>query len=70
MTTSIRRAPWFSETATRRAMAALEAACPSGARFVGGCVRNTLLGEPVTDIDIATQLEPDETIAALEAATG
>jgi poly(A) polymerase len=68
MTTSIRRAPWFSETATRRVMAALEAACPSGSRFVGGCVRNTLLGEPVTDIDIATQLEPDETIAALEAA--
>ena len=68
MTTSIRRAPWFSETATRCVMAALEAACPSGARFVGGCVRNTLLDEPVTDIDIATQLEPDETIAALEAA--
>ena len=28
------------------------------ARFVGGAVRNALLGEPVGDIDIATPLEP------------
>ena len=30
------------------------------ALFVGGCVRNTLLGCPITDIDIATTLTPDE----------
>jgi poly(A) polymerase len=35
------------------------------ARFVGGCVRNTLLGEPITDIDIATPLRPDEVMAKL-----
>lgn len=38
------------------------------ARFVGGCVRNALLNEPVSDIDIATTLTPDQVIAALEAA--
>ncbi|WP_203292969.1 CCA tRNA nucleotidyltransferase [Maricaulis parjimensis] len=59
---------WMSAPATRRVMAALEAACPGGSRFVGGCVRNALLGKPVADVDIATQLLPDETIAAARAA--
>lgn len=36
-------------------------------RFVGGCVRNALLGEPVGDIDMATTLVPDEVIRRLEA---
>ncbi len=27
--------------------------------FVGGCVRNALLGEPVSDLDIATDAEPE-----------
>ncbi len=38
------------------------------ARFVGGCVRNTILEMPVDDIDIATTLEPAATVRALEAA--
>jgi poly(A) polymerase len=47
------------------------------ARFVGGCVRDSLLGsaparfsggEGTTDIDIATVLTPEETTAALRAA--
>jgi poly(A) polymerase len=38
------------------------------ARFVGGCVRNAVLGVPVRDIDIATTLTPPEVTAALEAA--
>ena len=29
---------------------------------VGGCVRNTLLNQPVADIDIATHLSPDEVV--------
>ncbi|WP_304164040.1 CCA tRNA nucleotidyltransferase [Phenylobacterium aquaticum] len=41
---------------------------PGCARFVGGCVRNTLLNRPIDDIDIATTLTPDEATAALEAA--
>lgn len=35
------------------------------ARFVGGCVRNSLLGQPVDDIDIATPLTPDEVSRAV-----
>ena len=38
------------------------------ARFVGGCVRNALLGQPVSDVDVATPLGPDAVLAALEAA--
>jgi len=54
---------------TQAVMAALEAAGGEGcARFVGGCVRNTLTGRPVADIDIATVLEPPAVIAALKAA--
>lgn len=34
------------------------------ARLVGGCVRNTLLGEPVGDIDIATDLTPAVVVKA------
>jgi poly(A) polymerase len=50
-------------------MDALEAAGgPDCARFVGGCVRNTLLGRPVDDIDIATVLTPDQVTRAIEAA--
>jgi len=48
---------------------ALEARGRRGcARFVGGCVRNTLLGAPIGDIDIATTLTPDLVTAALKAA--
>ena len=38
------------------------------ARVVGGAVRNTLLGEPHGDIDIATTALPDEVIRRVEAA--
>jgi len=69
MTASMAGQPWLEAEATRAVMVALEAAGGSGcARFVGGCVRNSLLGQPVDDIDIATRLRPEETIAALRAA--
>jgi poly(A) polymerase len=38
------------------------------ARFVGGCVRDALIGRPVADIDIATPLLPAQVMKALEAA--
>ncbi|MEM9600605.1 MAG: CCA tRNA nucleotidyltransferase [Pseudomonadota bacterium] len=48
---------------------AVLSALPEGStRFVGGCVRNSLWGEAVADIDFATQLEPDAVMAALKAA--
>tara|TARA_R100001143_G_scaffold52368_1_gene47345 strand:- start:17693 stop:18889 length:1197 start_codon:yes stop_codon:yes gene_type:complete len=37
-------------------------------RYVGGCVRDTLLGRPVHDIDMATTLEPADTQNALTSA--
>jgi poly(A) polymerase len=61
--------PWLTAPATRAVMAALEAAGGSDcARFVGGCVRNALIGAPVADIDIATTLKPEETDRAIRAA--
>lgn len=60
---------WLDAAATRRVMAALEAAGgPGCARFVGGCVRNALIGQPVDDIDIATTLTPEQTDQAIRAA--
>lgn len=65
MTQSIGVKPWMKSAAP--VIAALEAA-GGQARFVGGCVRNALLGAEVGDIDIATTLTPDATTKALEAA--
>lgn len=62
-------ADWLSAPASRAVMAALEAARPGGSRYVGGSVRNTLRGVKADDVDIATQLRPEETVAALEAAS-
>ena len=61
-------ADWLTAEATQKVIAALEAARPGSARFVGGCVRNTIMARPVDDIDIATQLVPEDTLKALEAA--
>lgn len=66
MTRRLDPQPWM--VSARRVMEALETARPASARFVGGCVRNALLGEPVSDIDIATQLAPDQVAAAMLAA--
>jgi poly(A) polymerase len=41
---------------------------PGNARYVGGAVRDSLLGLPVKDIDMATLLEPDAVIARTQAA--
>ena len=61
---------WLSGEGTQAVMAALDAARPGGSRFVGGCVRNVFRGttQDDDDIDIATQLEPPATMAAMEAA--
>jgi poly(A) polymerase len=60
-------ASWLAELARARVFAAL-AARGHVARAVGGAVRNTLLGMPVADVDVATTATPQETIAAARAA--
>lgn len=61
--------PWLTHPATVAVMDALEAAGGGDcARFVGGCVRNAILGVPVRDIDIATTLTPPAVMEALKAA--
>ena len=59
---------WFSNPKTQAVCQALTGAGHQ-ALFVGGCVRNALLGVAVSDIDIATDAEPDE-VSALEEAAG
>ena len=65
--TKLEKTDWIDAPTTRAVIAALQAARPGSARFVGGCVRNEIMGQPVDDIDIATQLVPEAVIAALEA---
>lgn len=58
---------WMNEPATRAVTAALTA---EGAevRFVGGCVRDSLAGRAIKDIDLATPAAPDRVIRLLEKA--
>lgn len=68
--THIRPQDWMSAPATAAVMAALNAGAAGGlvALFVGGCVRDSLLGRAVGDIDIATALLPEQVIERLRAA--
>ena len=67
--TRLKNQPWLTGPATVAVFDALEAAGgPDCARFVGGSVRNALVGRPVDDFDIATRLKPEETMAALKRA--
>jgi poly(A) polymerase len=61
----IARPPWIDEPSTR---AVLEALAAGGveARFVGGAVRDALLGLPIGDIDIATPALPAQVVELLE----
>ena len=65
MPETLSAAPWTQ----RPDLAELVAALGEGnARYVGGAVRDTLLGLEAHDIDISTPLEPVEVIARLDAA--
>ncbi|MBL4769301.1 MAG: CCA tRNA nucleotidyltransferase [Rhodobacteraceae bacterium] len=58
---------WLSNPATQLVFSALTA---EGAQvlFVGGCVRNALLGVPVSDVDIATDAHPETVMKLAKAA--
>ena len=58
---------WLTRPGTRAVMLALTEA-GAQAWFVGGCVRNSLLGAPVDDIDIATDAVPDRVVEIAGAA--
>ncbi|PTX47594.1 poly(A) polymerase [Gemmobacter caeni] len=59
--------PWIDAPETQGVCAALTGA-GAQALFVGGCVRNALLGAAVNDIDIATDAQPETVVRLCEAA--
>ena len=56
---------WMQDPACIAVMQALTSG-GSTARFVGGCVRDALLGRPINDVDIATDSLPEDVIGLLE----
>jgi poly(A) polymerase len=63
----IRDAVWLKDGEVNRILALLDRDGEE-ARVVGGAVRNTLLGLPVSEIDVATTALPDEVVRRVEAA--
>jgi len=63
--TALPKAEWTQREDLARLVEALG---PANLRWVGGAVRDTLLGNPVKDIDAATLLPPEEVIARLDKA--
>jgi poly(A) polymerase len=57
---------WLAQPGTQALCGALEAA-GYRALFVGGCVRNALLGVSVADVDIATDARPETVTRLAEA---
>jgi poly(A) polymerase len=60
---SLQQEGWLNDRALRQVFDAL-AAAGGEARVAGGAVRNTLMGEPVNDVDIATTLTPEQVMKA------
>ena len=60
--------PWLERAETQTVCGLLTGAGHQ-ALLVGGCIRNALLGHPVSDIDIATDAKP-ETVIGLAVAAG
>ena len=65
--TRLPEAEWRHGEGLRRIVTALQARGGT-VKLVGGAVRDTLLGLPVADIDLATPLMPDEVMHRLEKA--
>jgi poly(A) polymerase len=59
--------PWLRTDSVKRILDAIVKA-NGEARFVGGCVRDALIGKVVGDIDLACNLPPEKVSAALTAA--
>lgn len=67
MSLELAGAEWLTTAPTQAVCAMLEGAGYQ-ALFVGGCVRNALIGAPVSDIDISTDARPDRVMELAEAA--
>jgi poly(A) polymerase len=67
MTVLLPDAPWRHRPGLDGLLSALDAA-RGHARFVGGAVRDALLGLPVNDLDIATTIAPQDVVDRLTAA--
>lgn len=61
MSALLPKAPW---TARQDLAALVRALGHENIRWVGGAVRDTLLGADVKDIDAATSLRPEDVVAA------
>lgn len=59
---------WMRAAPVQKILSVLTVRGVDNARFVGGCVRDSLLGLQPKDIDLATTLTPPEVIDALHAA--
>ena len=57
--------PWMETEAVKSVLAAITKDGKE-ARFIGGCVRNALMKEPVVDVDIASQEKPEQVMRLLE----
>ncbi|MGR3591271.1 CCA tRNA nucleotidyltransferase [Limimaricola soesokkakensis] len=60
-------ADWL-EAAPARAVTGMLEAAGHQAWFVGGCVRNALLGQPVSDLDLTTDARPERVVELARAA--
>ena len=60
-------ADWLADDAAAAVCAAVSSE-GAGIFFVGGCVRNALMGKPSADVDLATEVLPEEIIRLAEAA--
>jgi poly(A) polymerase len=67
VTRRIEPQPWMSDAKTRRVFDVLGAE-GADVRFVGGCVRDAVLGRPVNDIDVGTPEPPPKVVERLDAA--
>ncbi|WP_208249999.1 CCA tRNA nucleotidyltransferase [Rhizobium sp. T1470] len=65
--TNLGHEAWFKDPALTRVLSLLNADGAEG-RVVGGAVRNSLMGLPVSDIDVATTLTPEQVIKRAAAA--
>lgn len=58
---SLREAGWLAAPSLQRVMRLLDGG-ERRTRVVGGAVRNALMGQPVADVDLATELAPEEVV--------